>query len=106
MTFPFLTSASCLSPAPGSAGRCEQPWAKRGAERQGRGWEEEGPWLGSGRGARAGQRYMEGSGCHKDRRQGCFKEGQKGQLTVVKRRKGNIVEIGARNQAKKRKGQN
>lgn len=73
------------------AGRRRDPgWGAEGGQGQGRG-----TWRGAGATRRGGKA-----------RSICFKEGKKGQLTVVKRRKGNIVEIGARNQAKKRKGQN
>lgn len=69
MTFPFRSSASCLSPASSTARRRELPWAKwRSREAR----EEDGPQLGSRRGTRAGERCVGGggSGCHEERQQG------------------------------------
>lgn len=103
MTFPFRSSASCLSPASSTARRRELPWAKwRSREAR----EEDGPQLGSRRGTRAGERCVGGGGAgamRKGSKAGrvCGREGKKGQIAVVRRRKGNARnrEVGARNRA-------
>ena len=120
VTFPFLTSASCLSPASGAAGRRELPWAKQrsreAGERQGR---RRDPSWGAGGGQGQGRGTRRGVGAtRKGSKAGriCGGEGKKGQIEVAKRRKGSTRnrEIGVRNRCEKsvqeielkKKGQN
>lgn len=104
MTFPFLTSASSSALAPGLRGGVRYSGPNGGAAGQGRGKAGGGTLAGELEGGQGqGRGTRRGSGCHEERRHtglgGSRQGGQKGQIAVVKRRKGNTTnkETGARN---------